>query len=64
MATFETLKTNQVPAEDPHYAAAAERIQAAVRELQAKGIIDANGLRVRTDLPADMQPSAKRDFGG
>jgi hypothetical protein len=64
MATVEISNTNQTPTEDPHYPAAVERVKAAVRELQAKGIIDGQGKRVRQDLPADMQENADRDFGG
>jgi hypothetical protein len=44
---------NQKPTEDPHHAAAVGR--AAVRKLQEQGIIDGEGRRIRTDLPADMQ---------
>jgi|GEM_PF-3580753 hypothetical protein len=54
MATVEIPKTIQTPTEDPHYAAAVERVKAAVRELQEKGIIDGQGKRVRQALPADM----------
>jgi hypothetical protein len=35
-----------------------ERVKAAVRELQDKGIIDGQGRPVRQDLPADMQEIA------
>lgn len=52
------------PTTDPHYAAAVERVKAATRELQSKGIIDANGRRIRKDLPTDMQEGQDRDFGG
>ena len=55
---------NQTPTEDPHYPAAVERVKAAVRELQEKGIIDAQGRRIRQDLPADMREGEDRDFGG
>ena len=64
MATVDTPKANQTPTADPHYPAAVERVKAAVRELQQKGIIDAQGRRVRQDLPSDMQEDADRDFGG
>lgn len=64
MATTEVPKANQTPTEDPHYPAAVERVKAAVRELQEKGIIDAQGRRIRQDLPPDMQEDADRDFGG
>jgi hypothetical protein len=46
---------NQKPTEDPHHAAAVKRGRAAVRKLQEQGIIDGEGRRIRTDLPADMQ---------
>lgn len=55
---------NQQPTSDPHHAAAVERGKAAVRKLQEQGIIDKNGRRIRTDLPADMQECKDRDFGG
>ena len=64
VATVQTPKANQTPTEDPHYPAAVERVKAAVRELQEKGIIDAQGRRVRQNLPPDMQEDADRDFGG
>ena len=64
MATVEVPKTNQTPSEDPHYPAAVKRVKAAVRELQEKGIINAQGQRMRQDLPPDMQEDADRDFGG
>lgn len=41
---------------------AGERIQKAVRELQQAGILDAEGRRIRTDLPPDMQPDSKATF--
>jgi hypothetical protein len=55
---------NRRPTRDPHHAAAVERGRAAVRKLQERGIIDNNGRRIRTDLPADMQEGKDRDFGG
>ena len=30
----------------------------------ALGIIDQNGKRIKTELPADMLPGSDRDFGG
>jgi hypothetical protein len=33
-------------------------------KLQEQGIIDSHGQRIRTDLPADMQPGKDHDFGG
>ena len=55
---------NQKPTTDPHHAAAVQRGKAAVRKLQEQGIIDREGRRMRTDLPADMQEGKDRDFGG
>ena len=55
---------NQKPTKDPHHAAAVERGKAAVRKLQEQRIIDNQGRRIRTDLPADMQPDKDHDFGG
>jgi len=54
----------QKPKEDPHYPEAVERAKEAVRRLQEAGIIDAEGRRIRKDLPADMQEGQDRDFGG
>jgi hypothetical protein len=50
--------------EDPHYPAAVERAKQAARRLQEAGIIDAEGRRIRKDLPPDMQADEERDFGG
>ena len=55
---------NQKPKEDPYYPAAVERAKEAARRLQELGIIDAEGRRIRKDLPADMQEGQDRDFGG
>lgn len=54
----------QKPTEDPHHPAAVERGKTAVRKLQEQGIIDSQGRRIRTDVPADMQEVEDRDFGG
>lgn len=43
---------------------AGERIREAVHRQQRKGIIDAEGRLLRTELPPDMQEGAARDFGG
>lgn len=65
MKTVSILRSrNQQPTHDPHHSAAVERGRAAVRKLQEQGIIDENGHRIRTDLPADMQQGKDRDFGG
>ncbi len=58
------IDTSQKPKEDPYYAEACERVKEAVRRLQEAGIIDAEGRRIRTDLPPDMQEGKGRDFGG
>ena len=55
---------NQKPIKDPYHAAAVELGKAAVSKLQQQGIIDSQGRRIRTDLPADMQEGKDRDFGG
>lgn len=53
------------PTEDnPYLEEANKRIAEAVRKLQEAGIIDAEGNRIRTDLPADMREGSDRDFGG
>jgi hypothetical protein len=60
----------------PEYLAEREAIMARVREegakrirrscerLEAMGIIDKDGNRLKKDLPPDMLPDADRDFGG
>jgi hypothetical protein len=45
-------------------AGAAERIHADVQRLMELGVIDEKGNRLSREWPADMQPGAKRDFGG
>ncbi|MBK9169026.1 MAG: hypothetical protein IPM24_16360 [Bryobacterales bacterium] len=55
---------NSKPMADPYYPAAVDRVKVAVRKLQEKRIIDAQGRRVRQDLPADMREGEDRDFGG
>jgi hypothetical protein len=55
---------DQKPTEDPFYPAAVKRAREAVRRLQEMGIIDADGRRIRKDLPPDMQEGSDRDFGG
>lgn len=53
-----------VPSLDPYLEAAAVRTKAAATELEAKGIADRVGNRLRTDLPEDMKVGVDRDFGG
>jgi hypothetical protein len=55
---------NQKPKEDPYYPAAVQRAKKAVRRLQEAGIVDAEGRRIRQDIPPDMQEGQDRDFGG
>lgn len=45
-------------------AGAAERIQADLQRARELGIIDEDGNRISKEWPPDMQPGAKRDFGG
>ena len=42
---------------------AEERIKIAFRRLRDLGIVDASGELLSHELPADMRPRAKRDFG-
>ena len=55
---------NRRAKKDPHYPAAVERAKDAARKLQEAGIIDAEGRRIRKDLPPDMRDDRDRDFGG
>jgi hypothetical protein len=55
---------NRKTKEDPLYPAAVERAREAARRLREAGIIDAEGRRIRKDLPPDMQADEERDFGG
>lgn len=64
MATIQLPKVNQPPAEDPYLAIAAERIHAAVRDLIARGIIDAEGNLLIDEIPPDMREGSGLDFGG
>lgn len=53
-----------VPSHDPYLAAADTRAKTAAQELEALGITDNRGKRLRTDLPEEMREGADRDFGG
>jgi hypothetical protein len=65
MKTIPIRRTkNRQPKKDPHYPAAVERAKDAARRLQEAGIIDAEGRRIRKDLPPDMRDDRDRDFGG
>ena len=55
---------NPSPSYNPLLEGAGERIRAAVADLRARGIIDAQGNRIRTDLPEDMREDSDCDFGG
>jgi hypothetical protein len=63
MPAIETPKLRK-PRTDPHLKGAGERVKRAAEELERLGIADANGKRVRSDLPQDMREGADRDFGG
>ncbi len=63
-ATARRIIKDGKPSPDPYHAAAVERGRAAVRRLQEMGIIDAEGRRIRTDLPPDMEEGKDLDFGG
>jgi hypothetical protein len=43
---------------------AGERVKTAFKRLRDLGIVDANGELLTHELPPDMLPGAKRDFGG
>lgn len=45
-------------------AGAYERIHADMERARRLGLIDEHGNRISKEWPADMQPGAKRDFGG
>jgi hypothetical protein len=55
---------NQKPKADPHYPAAVRRAKEVAQRMREAGIIDADGRRIRKDLPADMQEGQDRDYGG
>jgi hypothetical protein len=43
---------------------AGERVKVAFKRLRDLGIVDEKGELLSHELPADMRPGAKRDFGG
>jgi hypothetical protein len=43
---------------------AGERVKEAFQRLQSLGIVNDNGELVDDELPPNMRPGAKRDFGG
>lgn len=68
MSTLKTLpnplKGKQKRKPDPYYPAAVQNAKDAARRLQEAGIVDAEGRRIRKDLPPDMKEGQDRDFGG
>jgi hypothetical protein len=48
---------------DPYYAAAVQNTKEAARRLLEAGIVDAEGRRIRKDLPPDMREGSGHDFG-
>jgi hypothetical protein len=55
---------NQKAKPDPHYSASVQHAKEVALRLRRTGIIDAEGRRIRKDLPADMQEGQDRDYGG
>jgi hypothetical protein len=45
-------------------AAGMERVRAEIKELQQKGLLDAQDKPVLEELPRDMREDVERDFGG
>ncbi len=68
MSKLKTLpsppKSKQKRKPDPYYPAAVQNVKDAARRLQEAGIVDAEGRRIRKDLPPDMREGQDRDFGG
>ena len=60
----ETPKGDSERKLDPYYEAAVHNAKEAARRLFEAGIIDAEGNRIRKDLPPDMREGSDRDFGG
>jgi hypothetical protein len=56
-------KRKQKRKPDPYYAAVVQNAKDAARRLQEAGIVDAEGRRIRKDLPPDMREGQDRDFG-
>jgi hypothetical protein len=50
--------------DDQIITAGLERVRAEGDELRRRGILDSEGKLLVTELPADMQEGADRDFGG
>jgi hypothetical protein len=64
MAMTEVPDSDPPRLDDPFYPEGVERVKAAVVQLQRKGIVDAEGRRIRQDLPPDMRLDSEREFGG
>jgi hypothetical protein len=60
MPIAETPKLRK-PRTDPYLKGAAERVKRAAEEAERRGVTDASGKRVRTDLPHDMREGTDRD---
>ena len=54
---------NPSPSFNPYLEQAGKNIKAAVADLKARGIIDAEGNRIRTDLPYDMREGSECTCG-
>ena len=59
-----TQRGKQKRKSDPYYPTAVQNAKDAARRLQEAGIVDAEGRRIRKDLPPDMREGQDRDFGG
>ena len=63
LKTFPSLrKGKQKRKPDPYYPAAVQHAKEAARRLQEAGIVDADGRRIRKDLPLDMREGQDRDL--
>lgn len=64
---FESRRKSEIEVNDTMKRVMAEgqiRLDNELARLRALGIIDEQGNLLKKDLPPDMQPGAKRDFGG
>jgi hypothetical protein len=66
--TIETVNLDDDCEMDEFYrqviAAGMERVRDEIKELQQKGLLDAQRKPVLQELPRDTQEGAERDFGG
>lgn len=60
----ETPNGNSRRKPDLYYASAVQNAKVAARRLIEAGIVDAQGLRIRKDLPPGLREGSDRDFGG